>query len=163
MVRPAGLCLVGGLLAASGLCQAGTPPVFGTLDPRTNLFTPRPIPHAAQAAPVGILRSGVLQVNVTVSVPSFIPQSEVLLASVTASCTDPSFSSSSVASGNPARSGNTAKLTLTMPYAFTVASTSDVVTVYFEMFIGTQTIQLTQTIKLPADGATTPVTIVQVT
>ena len=147
-------------------------PVFGYLDPKTDLFTPQEASSApavksdaaspdATAAPV--VREGKLVIVGTFSIDPSTPASTGFFASVTASASDAHYSCSVTGGGGVTRKGNSGKVTVTLPYACTVGSAADTVSIDFEVSAsgstGGLTISTTQTIPLPANGATTTVAI----
>jgi len=139
-------------------------PVFGTYDTATGVFTPaKPeampaiLPDAPAAAP--IVRKGTLVVQVAADVAA-IPAGQPVLAFISAYLFDTSYQNSVGTSVTMKRSGNTAKVSFSMPYVFTVLSASETVTVSVQL--ATQklpypTTVLTKKIPLPADAAKTVV------
>jgi hypothetical protein len=146
--------------------------VPGSLNPKTNVFTP-----SASAAPTTVtpeitttFRQGILIVEVNIAVGPNIPSDTVITASIQAIVNDARFSTGVSNEASATRTGDTAKVTFKMPYVFTISSTADVVTVNLSVSFsqggtGTnptnETINETETIPLPANGATTTVALGQ--
>jgi hypothetical protein len=137
-------------------------PVFGYLDPKTDIFTPSPQPSSPTPAVVPINRKGTLVVTGTVAIDPSVPPTASFFVSVSATATDVTYATSVSRSAPMVRTGNSGKVVLKLPYVFTVTSPSDVVTINFQMSSSTgEIVSLTETIPLPANGATTAVAIGQ--
>jgi hypothetical protein len=137
-----------------------TQPIFGYYNPKTRAFTPAsPLP----AAVTRIVRSGTLKINVNATVDG-IPADQTILAFVSAYLDDATYQNSLEGSVQMNRSGATATASLTVPYIFVASSASE--TIAISVQLSTQAAPfpssgLTVEIPLPADNATTVVTLPQ--
>jgi len=145
-------------------------PVTGTLNPKTNVFTPSAGAAAVTPEITTDYRQGILIVEANIAVNPDIPKDTMIYTSVQATVYDSHYSTGVSNSASATRSGDTAKVTFKMPYVFTVSSTADVVTINLSVSFyqsGTsakptnESINETEKIPLPANGATTTVAIGQ--
>jgi hypothetical protein len=145
-------------------------PISGTLNPKTNVFTPSAEAAAATPEITTDYRQGILIVEANIAVSPDISKDATIFTSVQATVHDSHYSTGVSNSASATRTGDTAKITFKMPYVFTVSSTADVVTINLSVSFyqnGTATnptnesINETETIPLPANGATTTVALGQ--
>jgi hypothetical protein len=105
--------------------------------------------------------SGVLVIQFTAQLEASIPQDALLEADGSVALSDATYSYSIAAVATAKRSGHTAKATIRMPYKFAVASTADSLTIRSLITARadpTHFQDMTRSIPLPADGATTTIT-----
>ncbi|ATQ67574.1 MULTISPECIES: hypothetical protein [Methylosinus] len=147
--------------------------VFGYLDPSSNSFTPATGSAALMsgkrtASPVAaappIVRRGKLIVTVNIQFAPDFPTNLRVTAVVVATTTpaptaDPSTATSTIALANVARSGSVGVAEVELPYAFTTTAATDKVLLSTLLFHPDGEVDLDQSISLPADGATTRVTV----
>jgi hypothetical protein len=155
---------------ADEISAPSTKPIAGTLNPKTNVFTRSTGVAAITPDITTDYRQGVLIVEANIAVSPDIPKGTIISTSVQAMVYDSHYSTGVSNSATVTRTGDTAKVTFKMPYVFTVASTADVVTInlsvsFYQSGTGTnptnESINETETIPLPANGATTTVAIGQ--
>lgn len=113
----------------------------------------------------GVSANGTFVVKVALNVQSGIPAGTPIYVSFSAFVFDSSFSGSALVGGSTPLSGHQAVVTLSVPYKWLVASTKDKVTLGLSFsasyqssnggFDYGQSGDLTRTIALPANGATT--------
>ena len=155
-----------------GVAPAATKPVFGYLDPVTNVFTPDASNAAAlaadptpAAAPV-VIRS-TLVVTVNVSFASTFPaagtaRATVKATSVPAPTANPSYVSGAVRIVPNAKTGPTGTASVSLPLALSVSAASD--TILLTTTIDSSTgayANSTQTIPIPANGTTKTIVVSQ--
>jgi len=139
-------------------------PVFGTYDTVTHVFTPAtptasPVIEPGVTTAATVVRKGTLVVEVTANVAT-IPIDQQVLASVSANLFDRTYQNSLATAGFLTRSGNTAKITFSMPYIFTALSASETITVEVELSAQNApypSTVVTTKISLPADATKTVV------
>jgi hypothetical protein len=155
---------------ADEISAPSSKPVAGTLNPKTNVFTPSTGAAAVTPEITTGYRQGILIVEANIAVNPDLPKDAVIYTSVQATVYDSHYSTGVSNSASATRTGDTAKVTFKMPYVFTVSSAADVVTInlsvsFYQSGTATnptnETINETQKIPLPANGATTTVAIGQ--
>ncbi|MBY6243195.1 hypothetical protein [Methylosinus sp. Sm6] len=170
------MCFMLGTASAVAESGGAAGPVFGYFDPATNGFTPAGgaaalLMKTHDAAPLAVtaavVRRGTLVITVNVGFLASFPAGATATASVTvetvpAASADPSTATSILASAQIRRSGSTGVATLSIPYAFSTTATTDKVSLDTIVYSSNgDYASLRQTIPLPADGATTRVTLSQ--
>jgi hypothetical protein len=132
----------------------------GYYDIQSHTF--RPVPRTAPASPKAPkLVSGTIVIQFTAQLEASIPQDAILEADGSLAVSDTTFSYSIAAVTTAKRSGHTAKATIRMPYKLAVASPADSLTIRSLITARadpTHFQDMTRTIPLPADGATTTIT-----
>lgn len=123
--------------------------------------------RSAKPAPSATQVSGTFQIEVALQVSASLPDGGTISVEATLSTSDSSYSNSVSLTETTTASGGQASITLNMPYTWQVASTSDQVTVSVVISgsatggaatYSDSTVEST-TIPLPANNATTPVSI----
>jgi hypothetical protein len=160
-------------LANAPLAPAGeaSAPIPGYLDVRSGIFYP--LTRSADVPPAGTeanaaatTMTGTIVIEATVKLDATIKSTDTVSATAVASVSDPvptsgtyyTYSSSQYQMVSP--SGSTAKFKISVPYIWTLANTSDKVFISFYVSTNTSgTAFYSNTISLPANGATTKVTI----
>jgi hypothetical protein len=175
-MRRRGECVIGCLLLASvaalSAADAGER-IFGYLDPSSNSFTPitgaaAHLSNKTSASLVAVappvLRRGKLVVTVNIQFAPDFPTNLRVTAMVVATTTpastaDPSTATSTIAFANVARSGSVGVAQVELPYAFTTTAATDKVLLSTTLSHANGAVDLDQSISLPAEGATTRVTV----
>lgn len=103
---------------------AGIP---GYFNPATGTFAPLTIKQVPLAAAVS--RTGTFEAVITLSIESAIGIDEPITCTANISSFDPSFTNSASATGLVVRTGATGKVTITIPYDWTMAATGEQATV----------------------------------
>ncbi len=165
----AGICPA---LAGAATAPASAAPVFGYLDPKTNIFTPAPEPSylsqlVLRPPKPPVVVTGTLNVTVTVTYSAFpvprVTQASVSMATIAGQSAYPAYSSGTGGVATLVFSGNTGVATITVPYALNVSSTSDLVELGLYLFDSNgENVTLSRTVSLPANGATSNVSFTQV-
>lgn len=158
-------------------CAAGADPLapstktFGYFNPQTHVFTPAQpaAPNAAGPAATTIVRSGTVNVSVTVRLVSPIPKDAIFSTGAGVLVGDPDTATlpryvSSVGDVAPTvtRSGRTLKITASIPYRFVyTVSTDQMLLSFYISYNGPppHSFFYNQSIKIPANGATTPISL----
>ena len=116
-------------------------------------------PVAASPAAAPVQRSGILKVWTRLQSGSGIPNGTTVSISVSVTVIDPSYSNTAQYSGSATLWGGKTNLMVTMPYLWTLSSgTSVSITVNASTNAGAYSF-LSKTITVPANGATTLVTL----
>jgi hypothetical protein len=145
-------------------------PIAGALNPKTNIFTPSADAAAVTPEITTAYRQGTLIVEANIAVNPDIPKDAIIFTSIQATVSDSNYSTGVSNSASATRTGDTAKVTFKMPYVFTVSSAADVVTInlsvsFYQSGTGAnptnESINETEKIPLPANGATTTVALGQ--
>lgn len=146
---------------------------FGYFNPQTHVFTPAPlppaVPNAAGPAATTIVRSGTVNLSVTVRLVSPIPKDAIFSTGAGVLVGDPDTATppryvSSVGDVAPTvtRSGSTLKITASIPYRFVYTVSADQMQLTFYISYNgppPHSFYYNQSIKIPADGATTPLSL----
>ena len=144
-------------------------PIFGTFDPVTRVFTPAPLPDPApraarDVAPAAapIVRKGKIVIRATVKLRSSLPASASITAIATATMDGTDYGNNSRLQVNMQRAAGNATATITLPYHFAAQNASEKIVVqliYTAQFVPGVYATFKQNVPLPANGATTNVTV----
>ncbi|HMN73192.1 MAG TPA: hypothetical protein PKA55_15110 [Rhodoblastus sp.] len=151
---------------------AATRPVFGHLDPATNVFTPDAANAAAaaadsQAAGAPVVIRSTLVVTVNVNFTSTFPASgtaraTVKATSVPAATTNPSFSSGALRTAAITKTGSKGTVSISLPLALSVSSATDTILLTTSIDASTGAYaNSTQSIPIPANGTTKTIIVSQ--
>jgi hypothetical protein len=147
------LMLAIAVLALPYPSQAASAPkgIPGYFNPATGTFAPLTI----YQAPLGtaVVRTGTVNIAITLSIESSIGIGEPISCNASISSFDASFSNSASASGLVIRTGTTGKVTIPIPYDWTMAATGEQATISVscdEGSFGTGAIGHTLSFTVPA-------------
>jgi len=135
----AGAALIGSalLLPVPTDAQNSPPGVPGYLNPRTGLFTARPVLLPAAA---GLQKSGTIIVTITATLGSNIPSIAPVACVVDVSTSDSEFTNSAFASGVLVRLGKGGTCRISVPFIFQVASAATTMNVFVSITASTPTL-----------------------
>jgi hypothetical protein len=116
-------------------------------------------PAAASPAAAPVLRSGILKVWTKLQSGSGIPNGTTVSISVFVTVIDASYSNTAQYFGSATIWGGKTNLMVTMPYLWTLTSAGDSVSITVSASTSSAYSFLSKTITVPANGATTLVTL----
>lgn len=168
-----GVCMLITLVLPLSSQQGATAPrgIYGQWNPKTGIFTPirqAPVNNADDAEPPPVtVYTGKIVVNFTITITSAIPTTTAIACNVNAVVVDSTGELTDSLATSATRSGSTATCSVTIPYSWSISSTSDLVSIAYDVSAPPQpnvasspfprrySAHPVATITIPANGATT--------